>query len=101
MPHPMAKKRPWQSAARGRRSDSRRTTLTLPTPLLKQAERLAQQRRQTLSAVVAELVEQGLRETEQGPERAARILEIWKQAFVPANEEERLLLEGIVMEDPA
>ena len=86
---------------RGRRhSNSRRTTLTLPEELLQQAERLARRRHQTLSAVIAGLMHDALRNSDQGAERSARVLEMWKKAYAPLTEEEMLLVDGIVVGEP-
>ena len=83
-----------------RLSESRRTTLTLPVTILQQAERLARDRRQTVSAVVAGLLQQALRSDEQGSQRPARVLQLWKKAFAPLSEEEMLVVDGIVLGEP-
>ena len=88
---------------RNRRPETRRTTLTLPESLLRQAERLARERHRTLSSVVAGLLGDALRNGDRAADAARRqaaILNMWKTAYVPANEEEALLLEGIVLDEP-
>jgi len=90
-----------QFARRGKqRPDRCRTTLTLPGPLLREAQRIANDRHQTVSAVVATLMEEGLQSPDRAAQREARIIERWQRAFVPLKPEELLLLEGIVLEEP-
>lgn len=96
----LALKRGGGTGSRPLRPRKRRTTVTLPEPLLAQAGRLALQRRQSLSAMVAGFIEDGLRNAGQGARRVRAMREIWKRAIVPASEEERLLLEGIVLSEP-
>ncbi len=83
------------------RPRTRRTTLTLPKALVEQAERLARQRRQTLSAAVAGLMEQSLRSHRLEPNGGPNVLESLQKAFAPFSDEEMLLLDGIVMEPVA
>ncbi len=83
------------------RSRTRRTTLTLPEPLVEQAERLAKQRRQTLSAAVAGLMEQSLRSYRLEQHGGPNVLQSLQKAFAPFSDEEMLLLDGIVMEPVA
>jgi hypothetical protein len=80
------------------RPRTRRTTLTLPQDLVEQAERLARQRRQTLSAAVAGLMEQSLRSHRLERNSGPNVLESLQRAFAPFSDEEMLLLDGIVME---
>jgi hypothetical protein len=80
------------------RPRTRRTTLTLPQHLVEQAERLARQRRQTLSAAVAGLMEQSLRSYRLEQNGGPNVLESLQKAFAPFSDEEMLLLDGIVME---
>ncbi|MBI3695741.1 MAG: hypothetical protein HY238_12995 [Acidobacteria bacterium] len=87
---------------RKRRPETRRTTLTIPEALLRQAEQLARKRHQTLSAVVADLVEGALRNGDQAAQAARRraaILNLWTKAYAPLTEEEMLLVDGVVLED--
>ena len=86
---------------RSSRPRTRRTTLTLPEPLIEQAERLARQRRQTLSAAVAGLMEQSLRSYRLEQHGGPNVLESLQKAFAPFSDEEMLLLDGIVMEPVA
>ena len=79
---------------------TRRTTLSLPDPLLRQAERLTNERRQTLSAAVAGLLEQALKERSRDVDRPSQVLEMWMKAFRPLTEDEMLLVDGIVVEEP-
>jgi hypothetical protein len=71
--------------------------VSLPEPLLGQAEQLAHRRRQSLSSVVAGFIEVGLRNAEQGAQRVRAMEEFWKKAVAPVSEEERLMLEGIAL----
>src|SRR5260370_39066578 len=80
------------------RPETRRKTLTLPQHLVAQAERLAKQRRQTLSAAVAGLMEQSLRSYRLQQSGGPNVLESLQKAFAPFSDEEMLLLDGIVME---
>ncbi|MEK7755430.1 MAG: hypothetical protein AAB654_26130 [Acidobacteriota bacterium] len=86
---------------RANRAQNRRTTLTLPDALLREAERLARNRRQTLSSAVAALLEHGLKSNDQAAGRPARVLEMWKKAFAPLTDEEMLLVDGVMLEEPA
>lgn len=80
------------------RASSRRTTLTFPAGLLDRAERIAAERRQSLSAVVSGLVENALETRGSLAERNANVLEMWKKAFAGLTEEEMMLVDGIVLE---
>jgi hypothetical protein len=86
------------SSGKPARPRTRRTTLTLPEALVERAERLARQRRQTLSAAVAGLMEQSLRSYRLEPNGGPNVLESLQKAFAPFSDEEMLLLDGIVME---
>ena len=78
----------------------RRTTLTLPAELVNKAERLAKQKRQTLSAVVAGLMEQSLRGYAPTPVGDPNIAGVLRKAFGSLTEDEMLLVDGIVMSEP-
>lgn len=80
------------------RAPSRRTTLTFPAGLLDRAERIAAERRQSLSAVVSGLVENALETRDSLAERNADVLEKWKKAFAGLTEEEMMLVDGIILE---
>jgi predicted transcriptional regulator len=80
---------------------TRRTTLTLPEDLVRKAEQLARQRRQTLSASIAELMEQSLRSYRFKQDNKHDSLDSLRRAFAPFTEEEMLLLDGIIMEEPS
>jgi macrodomain Ter protein organizer (MatP/YcbG family) len=80
---------------------TRRTTLTLPEDLVRKAEQLARQRRQTLSSSIAELMEQSLRSYRFKQDNNHSNLDSLQKAFAPFTEEEMLLLDGIVMEEPS
>jgi hypothetical protein len=80
---------------------TRRTTLTLPEELVRRAEQVARQRRQTLSASIAELMEQGLRSYRFKQDNHHDSLDPLQKACAPFTDEEMLLLDGIIMEEPA
>ncbi len=75
----------------------KRTTLTLPVSALKQAEEIAKDRHVTLSAVVSEVLQDGLA-TLSRTRKAEEVLASYRAAFSGFSEEERLLLDGIEME---
>lgn len=75
----------------------RRTTLTLPSDSLTQAERIARARRVNLSAVVSEALSEGLR-LYAATERSEEVLNAYRKAFSGFTEVERALLDGIVLE---
>ena len=77
---------------------TRRTTLTLPEDLVRKAEQLARQRRQTLSASIAELMEQSLGSYRLQQANNHSTLTSLQKAFAPFTEEEMLLLDGIILE---
>ena len=92
-------KSPSPKAAR-RSSRTRRTTLTLPDELLNRVERFAATRHQTVSAAVAYLAESALRNEPASPRDSRAILEMWQKSFLGLTERERLLVDGIVLDDP-
>jgi len=73
------------------RAASRRTTLTFPAGLLDRAERIAAERRQSLSAVISDLVENALETRHSLAERNADARERWKKAFAGLTAEEMML----------
>lgn len=79
------------------RSAKRRTTLTLPTESLRQAERIALVRKVNLSTVISEALSDGLR-MHDAAERSEQILDAYKKAFARFSPEEMLTLDGIILE---
>jgi hypothetical protein len=75
----------------------RRTTLSLPADYLAQAKRIARARHVTLSAVISEVLFEGLRQHSE-TERSEQILSQYKRAFALFSEEEMLLLDGVILE---
>jgi hypothetical protein len=75
----------------------RRTTLTLPSDALSQAERIARDKNVNLSTVVAEALSNGLK-MHMAAERADRILSDYKRAFEGFSDQEILLLDGVLLE---
>jgi hypothetical protein len=86
-------------ARKAPQNSNRRTTLTLPEDLVRRAELLAEQRRQTLSATVADLMERSLRSFPARQSGNVDVLSHLRKAFAGFSEEEMLLLDGIVMEE--
>ena len=78
----------------------RRTTITLPADSLAEAQRVARLKKVNLSAVMAEALAEGLRQ-QTATVRSEEILERYQQAFSGFNEEEMLLLDGVVLERPS
>ncbi len=77
----------------------RRTTLTLPADSLTQAGRIARARKVNLSTVISEALTNGLR-SQAAAERSEEILNAYKTAFGGFSEEEMLLLDGVVLDQP-
>jgi hypothetical protein len=75
----------------------RRTTLTLPADTLAHAERIAQERKVTLSSVVAQALEEGLR-THAYAERSEELLKAFQRPFAGLSDEEMMILDGIIVE---
>ena len=75
----------------------RRTTLTLPTDALSQAEQIARARKVNLSTVIAEALSEGL-QRHTAAERGEEVLNAYKKAFGGFSDEEMNLLDGIIME---
>ncbi len=78
----------------------RRTTLTLPTDSLTQAERLTHARKVNLSTVISEALSEGLRLQTAG-ERTEKVLQAYKKAFSGFSSEEMSILDGIMLEPVA
>jgi hypothetical protein len=64
---------------------------------LAQAKRIARARHVTLSAVISEVLSEGLRQHSE-LERSEQILSQYKRAFTLFSEEEMLLLDGVILE---
>lgn len=75
----------------------KRTTLTLPTAALERAGEIAAERHVTLSAVVAEALEDGLAMRSR-TQRAAEVLAAYRSAFSGLTDAERLMLDGVDLE---
>lgn len=75
----------------------RRTTLTLPTESLEQAERIAKARNSSISAVVGEALVDGLR-IQLAAERSDEIVRSYQQIFSAFSEDEMMILDGIIPE---
>lgn len=83
--------------ARSQSALRKRTTLTLPAASLLQAQRLANQRRVTLSTVISEVVSAGL-EIESAKQRRTQILDNYRKAFSGFTEGELAILDGVILE---
>jgi len=75
----------------------RRTTLTLPTDSLKQAERIARTRNVNLSTVVAEALSKGLRLTT-AADRGKQVLRSYRLPFAGFSDDEIAILDGVILE---
>jgi hypothetical protein len=75
----------------------RRTTLTLPSDSLLQAQKIADSRQVNLSTVISEVVSQGL-QIESARHRRNRILENYRRAFTGFSEDELAILDGVILE---
>ena len=75
----------------------RRTTLTLPSDSLLQAQKIAHSRQVNLSAVISEVVSAGL-QLESARHRRNQILENYRTAFTGFSEDELAILDGVILE---
>jgi hypothetical protein len=75
----------------------RRTTLTLPSESLLQAQKIARSRQVNLSTVISEVVAAGLR-LESARHRRNQILESYRTAFTGFSEDELAILDGVILE---
>ena len=75
----------------------RRTTLTLPSDSLSQAQKIADSRQVNLSTVISEVVSAGLR-IENARHRRNQILENYRRAFTGFSEDELAILDGVILE---
>lgn len=75
----------------------RRTTLTLPDDLLKQAEKIARRRNVNLSTVISEVLSDGLR-IHDAKERSEEVLRNFRKSFAGLSEEETAILDGVILE---
>ncbi len=75
----------------------RRTTLTLPSDSLLQAQRIADSRHVNLSTVIAEVVAAGL-QSENAKQRANEVLDNYRKAFSGFSEDELAILDGVMLE---
>jgi CopG-like RHH_1 or ribbon-helix-helix domain, RHH_5 len=82
------------------RPKTRRTTLSLPEELLRKIERFAAPRHQTVSSAVAYLIEGALRNEPELARNSRGILDMWRKSYLPLTDKERLLVDGIILEEP-
>jgi hypothetical protein len=75
----------------------RRTTLTLPSDSLLQAQKIAQSRQVNLSTVISEVVAAGL-QLESARHRRNKILANYRTAFTGFSEDELAILDGVILE---
>ena len=75
-------------------ADKKRTTVTLPSHLLAEAEELASKRNTTVSAIVAQAMEAGM-ETLLRKERAQQTYEQLRTSLTGLTDDEQLLVDGI------
>jgi hypothetical protein len=64
-------------------------------------ERFAGDRHQSVSSAAAYLLQQGLRQQPGREAPGTGILEMLRKSFTGLTEEERMLVDGIILEDPA
>ena len=88
-----------QSAGRPSRPKMRRTTVTLPEDLLSQVERLAVQRHQTVSAAIATLIEEPVRQFE-ARARNGNVWDLLHKSIKGLTEEEQMIIDGIILGEP-
>ena len=74
-----------------------RTTISLPAASLTAAKRAAKARRVKLSTVVAEAQDDSLKQ-QQAKERAKATFARYQRAFAGFNDEELMILDGIIPE---
>jgi len=74
-----------------------RTTISLPAASLTAAKRAAKARRVTLSTVVAEALNDSLKQ-QQAKERAKATFARYQRAFAGFSDEELMILDGIIPE---
>jgi hypothetical protein len=75
-----------------------RTTISLPAASLTAAKRAAKARRVKLSTLVAEALDESLKQ-QQAKDRAKAAFARYQRAFAGFNEEELMILDGIIPED--
>jgi hypothetical protein len=75
-----------------------RTTISLPAASLTAAKRAAKAQRVKLSTVVAEALDESLKQ-QQAKDRAKATFARYQRAFEGFNEEELLILDGIIPEN--
>jgi post-segregation antitoxin (ccd killing protein) len=80
-----------------KRPAKRRTTLTLPSDALNQAEKIARSRNVNLSTVIAEALSQGL-QVHAAAERSHEVLNSYRNAFAGFSDEELRILDGVILE---
>ena len=85
--------------ARKQSAAKRRTTLTLPSDSLLQAQKIAHSRQVNLSTVISEVVAAGLR-LEDARNRRNQILDNYRKAFDGFSQDELSILDGVILEPP-
>src|SRR5712692_8601096 len=88
-----------RSRGRPSQSSTRRTTLTLPKEILRAVERLARDRRQTLSSATTQLLQDALRTQPHIAATNGNFLEKLQKSFRSLTEEEKMLVDGIILEE--
>jgi hypothetical protein len=76
---------------------NRRTTLTLPSDSLLQAQKIARSRQVSLSTVISEVLSAGLR-LESARHRRDQILENYRTAFTGFRAAQLAILDGVILE---
>lgn len=83
------------------RARTRRTTLTLPVDILRDVERFARGRHQTVSSGVASLLQDALRVQPNAETNGRTFLERLQESFAGLTEREQMLVDGIILEPDA
>ena len=78
----------------------RRKTLTLPQELLNKVKRFAATHHQSVSSAVTYLLEAALR-NEPSIRNSRRFLEMLRRSFLGLTERERLLVDGVILDEPS
>jgi hypothetical protein len=82
------------------RARTRRTTLSLPQDILKEVERFAHERHQTVSSAAACLLQEALR-VQQGAQTGGRsFVGLLQESFAGLTEREQMLVDGIILQEP-
>lgn len=74
--------------------------MTLPVDILKDVERFARERHQTVSSAAASLLQDALRVQPNAQTSGRTFLERLQESFAGLTEREQMLVDGIILEEP-